>query len=48
MEAEFKRTILEQAQAISMGTGVCENKSPQDEFTGDPLAPDNSMLRPGA
>ena len=48
MEAEFKRTTLEQAQAISRGTGVCEKKSPQDEFTADPLAPDHSMLRPGA
>ena len=45
MEAEFKRTIVEQAQAISRG--VCEKKSPQDEFTADPLAPDHSMLRRG-
>ena len=48
MEAEFKRTTLEQAQAISRGTGVCEKKSPQDEFTADPLAPDHSMLTRGA
>ena len=50
MEAEFKRTTVEQAQAISRGTGVCEKKkkSPQGEFTADPLAPDRSMLRPGA
>ena len=48
MEAEFKRTTVEQAQAISRGTGVCEKKSPQGEFTADPLAPDHSMLRPGA
>ena len=45
MEAEFKRTTVEQAQAISRGTGVCETKN-RDEFTGDPLAPDHSMLRP--
>ena len=48
MEAEFKRTTLEQAQAISKGTGVCEKKKTQEEFTADPLAPDHSMLRPGA
>ena len=43
MEAECKRTTVEQAQAISRGTGVCEKKSPQDEFRVDPLAPDHSM-----
>ena len=49
MESEFKRTTVEQAQAISRGTGVCgKKKSPQDEFTADPLAPDHSMLRRGA
>ena len=39
MEAECKRTTVDQAQAISRGTGVCEKKSPQDEFTADPPRP---------
>ena len=46
MEAECKRTTVDQAQAISRGTGVCEKKKPQDECRVDPLAPDPSMLRP--
>ena len=44
------------AQADDFGTGTSNfegyrcvrKKSPQDEFTADPLAPDHSMLRRGA
>ena len=43
------------AQADDFGTGTsnfeghrCVRKKAQDEFTADPLAPDHSMLRPGA
>ena len=47
VEAEFKQTTTEQAQAISMGYRCVRKKSPQDECTADPLAPDHSMLMPG-
>ena len=39
MEAEFKRTTLEQAQAISRGTGVCEKKAPRTNSRQTPSPP---------
>ena len=39
MEAEFKRTTVEQAQAISRGTGVCEKKKPPGRIHGRPPRP---------
>ena len=39
MEAEFKRTTVEQAQAISRGTGVCEKKAPRTNSRQTPSPP---------